>query len=419
MNDIERTYFLSDLAGKRIIAANKKIGKLADFCIVDKDKVAEVTHLYVSRPFGDKPLIIPWDKFKAITPSGIEVDIVIDTLSQYEVEAGPGMIMLKDYILDKKVFDAEGREVEVVYDIKMVFTHNKLYVIGVDISLYGLFRRLGLKWLVDFIYTLARKIKRQTLSWNYVQSLPEHLGSFSGDLKLKILKEKLSDMPAVDVADILEELDPEQRGAIFGALDTDHASDTLEELDPKVQRDLIASLQKDKAAQLINEMTPGQAADILSILPWWEVRAILDFLDKEDAENIRQILESQEQKIINFAETDCLKFPPDRTVLQTRRSYQKAAKGKNVVMYLYIVDEQDKLIGVIDIKELLRANDEELLSTIMVTKIISLHPDSTFKQAAELFNRYGFRALPITDENNKLLGVIPYRDLRTLKNLLY
>jgi Mg/Co/Ni transporter MgtE len=201
-------------------------------------------------------------------------------------------------------------------------------------------------------------------------------------------------------------------------LDIEHASDTLEELEPRVQRDLIAALQKDRAAQLINEMTPGQAADILSVLPWWEVKAILKLLNNENAMKIHSILEREEEKIVDFVVSDCLKFAPDKTVLQARKSYQRIARSKESIMYLYIVDEQEKLLGIIDVKELLRANDEALLKDIMTSTVITLNTESTFKEASEMFERYGFRALPVINQNGKVLGVVSYRDVVNLRHLL-
>jgi magnesium transporter len=411
----EQFFFLSELVKNPVMRQEKKIGRLADYIIVDRDKVAEVTHICVNRPFGQPSLVIPWEKVKSLTDSEIIVDI--ESLDQYAVSIPEGSVLLKDFILDKKVLDVEGREVEVVYDVKMALRNNKLYVVNVDLSKYGLLRRIGLKWVANFIYSLAERFRKQMVSWDYVQTLPEQISSFKGNLKLKVLKEQLSDMPPVDLADILEELDVDQRLAIFDGLEPSHASDTLEELDPKAQRELIVSLEKDKVAKLINEMTPGQAADILSILPWWEMRTILKLLNKENAVKIEGILEKQEEKIIDFAATNFLKFPPDNTVLQTRQEYQDVAKGKEVIMYLYIIEEQGKLLGIIDLKELLLAEDNALLKDIMATKIVSLNPESTLKQASELFTRYGFRALPLLDAEDKMLGVVPYRDVMNLKHV--
>jgi Mg/Co/Ni transporter MgtE len=85
-------------------------------------------------------------------------------------------------------------------------------------------------------------------------------------------------------------------------------------------------------------------------------------------------------------------------------------------MYFYIVDESGKLLGVIDIKEVFVAQDTERLKELMVENVISLDQDATMKQAADMFLRYGFRALPITDENGIVLGVVPYRDVMNLKH---
>ena len=87
-----------------------------------------------------------------------------------------------------------------------------------------------------------------------------------------------------------------------------------------------------------------------------------------------------------------------------------------MVMYFYVVNEANKLLGVIDIREVFMAEDRSLLKDLMVESVISLNPDSTLKQAADMFLRYGFRALPVTDENETILGVVPYRDVMQLKH---
>jgi magnesium transporter len=411
----DRAYFLSEIVKTPVYWSDRKIGKLSDLIIADKDKYAEVTHVIVGRPMGDPDLVVPWEKLHLAEPWRVVLDV--DDVQPYAISPPEGTVLLKDYILDKRVLDGEGREIEVVYDVKLVLKKGRLYVTEVDLSKTGLLRRIGLRWLADFISTLAVKIRDQMVAWQYVEPLPGHLDSFKGDLKLKVLKEQLADMPPVDIADILEELGHEHRMALFHQLDTDRASDTLEELDPKVQRDLIASLTKDKAAILINEMTPGQAADLLSVLPWWEVQEILKLLHEENAVKVRAILEKHDVKIADFAASNFLKFPPDKTALQTRRAFQRAAKGKEAIMYLYVVDDQGVLLGVIDLKELLMADEEMPLKNIMTTKAVCLNLESTLKDASELFSRYSFRALPLTDPQGKMLGVVTYRDVMSLKHL--
>ncbi len=413
-NHSEQYFYLTEIIGAKVFLHGKKIGKLSDMIVVEQKQVPEVTHFYISRPFGNPALVVPYAN--VVSLNGKEVEIDVEVVDKYVRELTGEEILLKDYVLDKKVLDLEDREVEVVYDIKITKQNGNLYVSAVDLSRYGLLRRIGLRKLADFIYNLADKIKEQTISWAYIQPLPTNLTSFRGNVKLKVLKEKLAEMHPVDLADILEELNPEQRVAIFNGLDTEQASDTLEEIEPNVTRDLVLALDKKKVAQLVNDMTPGQAANIFSVLPFSEAKKITPFLDKEMAVKIKQIIDSQEENILNFATRYFLKYSPLKSVGEVLAEYRKLADENDVIMYLYIVDENDVLLGVIDIKELLVSQDEQQLKDIMTEDVIALDPDSTMKEASDLFERYGFRAIPVTDDNDKIIGVIPYKDVMDLKH---
>ena len=409
------SFFLSDIIGRKVLFNNKKIGKLQDIAIFETETIPEVTHFIVGRAFGYQALMIPWKKVIEITHDEIIIDI--EDLERYEKEPVESQVLLKDHILDKKVLDMDDNELEVVYDVKLVMRNNKLYVTEVDSSKYGFLKRLGLKGLVNFIYSLADKIKTDTIPWTLVQPLPENISSFKGNVKLKVLKEKLLEIHPADLADILEELEPDQRLALFSELDTEHASDTLEEIEPRVQRDLISSLDKQKTVELINDMTPGQAADILAVLPADEADDILNLIaqqDKETAQKIELILDKQDEKILNFATSHFFKFSPTVTADEAIEVFHNEAKDKDVIMYLYVVDEEEKLVGVCDIKELLQAEPEDKLEEIMTTHIINLNPESTLIEASRMFSRYLFRAIPIIDEEDVILGVIPYRDIINL-----
>lgn len=408
----ELVLFLSEILGARIMLKGKKIGKLIDLMINDNKNFAEVTSIYVSRPFGYKSLIIPWDKVRFVEVNEIIVDL--DDVEKYASEPPEGAALLKDQILDKKVLDMEDREVEVVYDIKMFLRNGKLYVSEVDTSRAGLLRRMGLKWLTNILYHPGDRAKEQTIPWTYVQPLPSNLSTFRGNIKINVLKEKLSEMPPVDLADILEEMDHEQRVKIFNELETEHASDTLEEIDPTVQRTLIASLKKDKVVQLISQMTPAQAADILSVLPMSEANTLMASLNPEMVRKVKSIMEKHEETVLNYATSKFIKIGPDVTAEQALAEYPKLAKDKAVIMYLYVTDANDKLLGVVDLRELLQADEATQLKDIMITLVISVTPNSTLKEASDLFERYEFRAIPVVDESDRIFGVLPYRDVMRL-----
>jgi len=413
-NGVEKCYFLTELIGARAYLRGKKIGKLTDVIVVDQGKLAEVTHFQISRPFGDPALLVPQQKAQSLAPRGITVDI--EGLQNYVRGLLPGEIPLRDYLSDKKVLDIEGREVEVVYDIRLAVTGDKVYVSDVDISRYGLLRQLGLGALANRLSQRSDDREKNLIPWSYIQPLPPQLGALKGDLKLSILKERLAEIHPVDLADILEELDSSQRATILDGLDTEQASDTLEEIEPAVQRDIVRSLRKDRVAELIREMTPGQAADVLSVLPADNKKAILKLLEPSQVTKIEEILEEQDLNIINFASTRFFKFPPDITVEEAQLKCRVMAKRIDVVMYLYIVDPNDKLLGVADIKDLFMAEDHELLRDLMVENVITLNPGSTMKEALDLFTRYDFKALPVVGVNNVILGAVPSRDVMNVKH---
>ncbi len=410
----DELFFLSELLGRRLWSNGKRIGRLSDLVIVETEKLPYVTHLIVNRSFGYPSLLIPWDRVKAIGKR--EITAHLESIVQYEQGPPSGALLLRDYVLDKKVVDLEDREVEVVYDVKLVLRNRILFVTEVDFSRYGLLRRIHLKWLANLLASFGRDLKDETISWLYIQPLPTQIGSFKGDVKLKILRERLSRIHPVDLADILEDLEPAQRIAIFSELDTEKASDTLEEIDPHVQRELVSSLAPERVVQLINEMTPGQAADLLSALPSADAQDLLTLMNNEKSRKVHSILEKQEENILNYTTSKFLQFPPDITVKDAQQEYQQTARGKDVVMYLYVIDDEGVLGGVIDIKELLQANDDARLRDIMVSPVISLETQSTLKEAFMLFSRYDFRALPVKSEDEKMVGVVPYRDVMNLKH---
>ena len=248
-----------------------------------------------------------------------------------------------------------------------------------------------------------------------MQPLPEHLGSFTGNVKLKVLEGELSEIHPVDLADILEELDGGQRVALFNELEPEHASDTLEEVEPRVQRELIHAIEKERAALLINEMSPAQAADILAILPRDQARAILSLLDRDISSKVEHIIGKHDEQILLYGSTELIRLPATTRAAEVLDRYRELATGKDVVMYVYVTDAAGTLKGVVDIREIVAAEPGQTLGDIMTEHVISLPKDATLRDAAVLFDRYDFRALPITDEGERLLGAVSSRDVRSLR----
>jgi CBS domain-containing protein len=404
-------FLLSELSGAAIVLRDRKIGKLDDFIILDEGPLPHVTHLVVHRAFGYPSLVIPLELIERIGTDRILVDI--DAPSNYETPVPEDAILLKDYVLDKKVIDLEDREVSVVFDVKLLWipTTRRVYVSDVEFGRRGFFRRLGLGWFANLL-----NVEDDSVSWSYIQPLPESIGSFKGNVKLKALKEQIEDMPPVDLADILEELEPVQREAVFKQLDSEEASDALEEIDPNVQRQIVSSMEGDAVAKLVDLMTPPQAADLLAVIPYDEKQKILGHLGEEFREKINAIMDKQEESILNYATDRYISLPAATLVGYVEDNYALLAKDKDVAMYFYVLGEENVVVGVVDIREILLADPGLTLEEIMADRIVSLEPEQTLRDAYELFRRYGFRAIPILDEGKRNLGVIVYKDVMGLKH---
>jgi len=408
---LDREFFLSEIVGRRLYLKSNSIGKLKDLVIQENaGKIPEVTHLLVHRPYGDPRLLIPWENITLISNTEIVADIsnpeehVLNPLNNY--------IFLKDYILDKKILDMDDHEVEVVYDVKIVFQNEKLFVSEVDFNRFRILRRMGFKKLANY---LARQKEDSSISWMYVQPLPETIGSFEGNVKLNVLKENINDIHPVDLADILEELEGNQRIAVFNELEPELASDTLEEVEPRVQRELIRSMEKEKAAGLINEMSPAQVAGILSVLPASEADEIIEYVDSESKQRVQQIIEQNDENILLYSTQQVIKRPASTMVKEVIDNFREVAGDMHVIMYVYVVDEDNILQGVVDIRELIAADPEQSLADIMTDSLITLNPDDTLHDAVDMFSRYSFRAIPITNDQDRLLGVVSCHDIRGVK----
>jgi CBS domain-containing protein/sporulation protein YlmC with PRC-barrel domain len=409
---LEHEFYLSEILGRRVFVKRQRIGRLSDLAIVETGMLPEVTQVVVARPYGYPALTIPWDKVLLISNHEVVLDISEENLAQFERAPQEHLILLHDHILDKKIIDMDDHEVEVVYDVKLAFQNGKLYAAEVDYSRYRALRRLGLHKLAKL---LAERNKENRVSWLYVQPLPEQLGSFAGNIKLKVPKAELNEIHPVDLADILEELEGGQRVAVFNALDTEQASDALEEIEPRVQRQLIHAIEKERAAMLINEMSPAQAADILAILPRDEAGAILRLIDRDKSSKVEHIIGEHNEQILLYASPELIRLPATTPAAEVLDRYRELATGKDVVMYVYVTDAAGALKGVVNIREIVAAEPGQTLADIMTEHVIALPKDATLRDAVMLFERYDFRALPITDGSDLLLGAVSSRDVRALR----
>ncbi len=408
-NSNTKYLMLSEIVNKKVqTKSGVTIGKLKDLVFKDDPRYAEVTGVIVERSLGRPPLNVPWSNVIDVTTAKTTVRDPPE--GKYpELKHGEEQLLLRDKVLDKRILDIEGFDVEIVYDIQLLLVKDKLFVVAADVDRHAMIRRLGLRRLAKSMHEISPD--KEIIPWRYVQALPTDLTGTKGDVKLTITREGLKDIHPEDLADILEELSHEERIHIFSALDSEVAADALEATEPRVQREILASTSTERVAQIFTHLSPVQIADIIAILPHDDSEEFVRILKGDVASKVHQLLTQHDVSASTLAMRCFLGFPGELTVEEAFTRFREEARGCDVTMYIYVVDSEQHLRGVIDIKELLQTDPTSTLEQIMTRNVVTVAPATMRGEVEALFLKYHFRAIPIVDESKKIVGVIREKDV--------
>jgi Mg/Co/Ni transporter MgtE len=324
------------------------------------------------------------------------------------IASGKDYILLREDVMDKQIVDTFGAKVVRVNDLHFLRIDSRLRLVHVDVGFRGLMRRVGWEKGMDQALRLlfSYDLPNQFISWKYVQVLPG-----PDPLKLSVSQKKLSHLHPADLADIMEDLSGRERSAIFHALDTETAAEALEEIEPKIQRELIETIPVEKASDIVEEMSPSDAVDLLGDLPEEKAEEILGGMEQEKAEDLRELLVHPNETAGGLMTTAYLSLPPEMAVEQAIARLRTEAPNLDIIDYLYVVDEEEVLLGVVSIRDLLTAQSHHHLSEILPARVVKVNLGEDQKEVVEAFAKYGFRALPVVDEGDHLKGVIGFRSV--------
>jgi Mg/Co/Ni transporter MgtE len=245
------------------------------------------------------------------------------------------------------------------------------------------------------------------ISWNYMQPLRPELSAIA----LTVPRQMLSELHPADLAELISQVSREEGKHLFKDLDIETAAEALSELKPEKQAEIINSIDTEKAADILEEMEPDEAADVLSDLPTEKAKEILEAIDKEEADDIQELLGHEEDTAGGLMTNIFISYPPGISIAEAITRFRKDAEEIEAVYYIYIVDANEKLIGVTSLRDLLLADADQSLSDIMETKLKSVSPETDDMVVAEIISKYNLVALPVVDSENILLGVVSVDDV--------
>lgn len=328
------------------------------------------------------------------------------------MQTNSGHLLLRRDVLDQQIIDVNGRKVVRVNDVGLDLVRRggglELRAQQVEVGVAGALRRM-LQGAVPrgWLRRASDWIPPRVIPWrtfDLVETDPARR------MRLQITYQALGRLHPADAADIMEELAPAEREAVFGSLDSEVAADILGEVSPRMQRSLLEGLETERAADIIEEMEPDEAADVLAELPEEQSEKILQDMQAEEREDVSDLLEYREDTAGGRMTTDFIAVSEDASAaaaVAALRAFEGPVQNQTTV---FLLNRDLQLAGTVPLSRILLATPESPLRP-MAEDPISVDRQRGEREVAEIFNKYNLLALPVVDDQQRLLGVVTVDDV--------
>ena len=232
------------------------------------------------------------------------------------------------------------------------------------------------------------------------------------DRKYATLRDILITMNPADIAGIFNSLEDKRIPLMFRLLPKELAAETFVEMEPEDQALLIRGFSDNELKEVLDELYVDDAVDIVEEMPANVVRRILAQVDPEMRKSINQILRYPENSAGAWMTTEYVSLQPDMTVEESILRIRRQGVDKETIYTCYVMTKDRKLIGIVTVKDLLLAEDDEMLiSDLMLdTELISVTTHTDQEEVARIFSKYDFLALPVVDKENRMVGIVTVDD---------
>jgi Mg/Co/Ni transporter MgtE len=236
------------------------------------------------------------------------------------------------------------------------------------------------------------------------------------DQPAELLLASLETLPAADIAAVLHDLTPKRRLEVARELNDERLADVLEELPEDDQVEILQMLEAERAADVLEEMDPDDAADLISGLPKAQAEDLLERMEPDEAEDIRRLLTYDDFSAGGMMTTEPVVLPADATVADALAHIRNADLSPALASQVYVTRSPTetptgKYLGACHFQRLLREPPATMISSIVDTTLVPIGPNVNLADVARTFAAYNLVALPVVDENNRLLGAVTVDDV--------
>jgi magnesium transporter len=399
---------LSELLGATVRdAGGSSRGRVREIAVAPQEHPTRIAFLIVR--VGTRDCVLPGEAVKSVVPT---LRTLSEASSWDHYQPSDGVLLLKRDLLDQQIIDVHGRKVVRVNDVELDTTsvdgHLALHVVAVDVGARGGIRRLAKGLVPSFtLRTLLEKIPPRVIPWQYVDLIEVDPAR---RVKLKIAYEGLSGLHPADIADIVEDLPPAEREAVFETLDEEVAAGALEEIEPEIRVSILESLDSNRAADIVEEMDPAAAADLLDELTEDRSDEILKEMQAAEREEVTQILEFRENTAARWMTTDFIAVPAGGVVTDAIEALKHFEGGHEAVATIYLTGPGAILAGAVPLVRIATASPSALLWSL-TEDVVSCAPDAPDDKVADLFDKYNLITLAVVDADGRLSGIITADDV--------
>src|SRR5665213_1411113 len=395
---------LTALLGTPVTDAQGQLrGRIKDIAVATGPEAGKVAGLVLKNRSG--LFIVPAQEVME-TPAGTLELRSVGSLTPLKDEGN--YLFLQQDLVDRQIIDIHGRKVVRVNDVDLEWlgkgSAHLLRVAEVEVGLRGAFRRV-FKGILPraTLESISRKFVAHGIPWHFVDVIEVDPAR---RVKLRIEHERLADMHPSELADILEDLAPAEREAVFGSLDEEVAAEALEEVEPKLQKALLEKLDEEKIADIVEEMDPGAAADLLAELPEEQSDAILEEMEPEERQEVEDLLEFDEDSAAGCMTTDFVALDRNATVADAVHALRSFDGDPENVTQVYLLDSLRVLKGTVPLARLVMAQPDSHLKLLAEPRVLSCPADMRQNDLAEMFDKYNLQALPVVDNQYRMVGLV-------------
>ena len=405
----ETLLFLTELMGMKVYdLKGRRVGRVRDAGVVPRVDAARVDRFLIGGELN-------WWSVRHEQVSAITVDGIYlrdEQVTPYHDDEY--MLRIVRDLLDQQIIDVHGRKVvrvnDVTFEVRRTNAHAELCVREVDIGMRSIFRRLAQGVLPPrLIRRMMAPIAPNSIRWefcNIVEADPQRR------LRLNITHTALEELHPADLADIVEDLSPEDREAIFESIDSEVAADALAEVeDPKIQANILESVVAVRAADFVVEMDPAEAADVLEELEDETSEAILGEMELEEKTEVEEALELHEDSAGRLMNSEFIAVPASASVTDALRAIRENPDLVDTLTTLFLEDPYGVLCGAVPVARLVLAEPGVPLGDLVVDELVSVPIGEHADRVVALVDKYSLMALPVVDDAGKLVGAITADDV--------